>query len=130
MILAFMSCDSDNAPGHHEALSQIRELISNENAYTVTKLSYVNGFQKDTSNYVVSTTFTRKFKVSSKELANEVGFLMAIKVWAIYGSFEPGDSFDEAQDFLFLRTEKGWILQGFDGGESSVQSKHIQSAQN
>jgi hypothetical protein len=39
---------------------------------------------------------------------------------SLYGHFEPGDSFDEACQFRFLRTENGWILQGYEGDEEVV----------
>jgi hypothetical protein len=127
---------AQDRPNHENAKSQIMNLLSdgNEESFTITNLKYVNGFQKDTSNYIVMTTFTRVFKVSSgtfrKSLSSDnpilsvAGGLAASLTW---GHFEPGDSFDEACKFRFLRTENGWILQGFEG-DTVVENRHTEHA--
>jgi len=115
-------------------------MISDNRYFTITKLKYVNGFQRDTNNYIVSTTFTRVFKVSSKELSNKEGLgksksidenLINEMTWDLaigfmWGHFEPGDSFDEACEFRFLRTENGWILQS--GAQTVIVNRHTEHA--
>jgi hypothetical protein len=53
-------------PNHANALTQISKSIGvEEEAFDITKLAYVNGYQKDANNYVVSASYTRAWKVSS-----------------------------------------------------------------
>ena len=99
-------------------------------SFKITKLVYVNGFQKDPNDYVVFTTFTRGFKVSSSTYGKSSTADNPLQGWAerlvlssLYGKFEPGDSFDETCQFRFLRTENGWILQGYEG-DAEVVNKH------
>jgi hypothetical protein len=69
------SCHLVNAqdrPNHTDAVNQIRrENLSDNRFFAITHLTYVNGFEKDRNNYIVATTFTREFKVSSKEFYGE-----------------------------------------------------------
>jgi hypothetical protein len=135
---------AQDRPDHKDALSQINTLLSGDDTalaggsplfllawnsagssrdFKITKLEYVNGYQKDANNYIVATTYTRVFNVSlsgifKKSFADDP-LLPAAVIW---GHFESGDSFDEECKFLFLRTEKGWILQGYEGGFSVVTS--------
>jgi hypothetical protein len=129
LATATSGCHSTQ-PDHTDALSQIKTLISNDDgSFKITKLVYVNGFQKDPTDYVVFTTFTRVFKVSSstyeKSTADNpiVAFAERLVLSNLYGNFESGDSFDEACQFRFLRTENGWILQGYEG-DAEVVNKH------
>ncbi len=145
---------SQDRPDHTTALSQINNLISDEQYFTITNLVYVkeNSFQQDANNYIVSTTFTRTFKVSSATLKKSysdlpspsdssmpslvmksqvtlLGMLGPIYVDLHYGHFEPGDYFDEAQQFRFLRTESGWILQNDDDSSATVVvNRHTENA--
>lgn len=119
---------AQDRPDHTNALFQIIRQISDDRFYIITKPKYVNGFQKDPNNYVVLTTFTRVFTVSSSTYAKSAtsdnplqGFAERLVLSNLYGHFEPGDSFDESGKFSFLRTEKGWILQE---GDTVVENRH------
>src|ERR1035441_520411 len=125
---------AQDRPTHKDALSQIITQISDDRFYEITKPKYVNGFQKDPNNYVVLTTFTRVFKVSSSTYGKSAtsdnplqGFAERLVLSNLYGHFEPGDSFDESAKFRFLRTENGWILQGFEDDEV-VENRHTVNA--
>jgi hypothetical protein len=132
-VVSFHLAYAQDRPDHTNALSQIKKLISNDDgsgSFTITKLVYVNGFQKDISNYIVLTTFTREFKVSSGTFQKSISSDNPVVSWAggmaasvIWGHFEPGDSFDEECQFRFLRTENGWILQGYEG-DTVVKNRH------
>jgi len=133
-IIVTIACGVPNTPEHGNALDQIKENIS-DTSYKITKLTYVNGLQEDVNHYVVGVTYTRTFKVSSNELAgreaaktelsikgfaNLLGTELAIAF--LWGQFSAGDSFDEACEFNFLKTEKGWVLTGINGSPSIVDS--------
>ena len=135
-IALFAGCGvAQDRPDHTNALSQIKTLISNDDgSFKITKLVYVNGFQKDPNNYIVFTTFTTVFKVSSSTYEKSVtsdnplqAFGERVAISIHYGHFEPGDSFDESAKFRFLRTENGWILQGFEG-DAVVENRHTANA--
>jgi hypothetical protein len=144
-VIASSLAYAQDRPDHTTALSQINTLISNDDGalaggsvlfqlawkdsggssrdFRITNLKYANGYQQDANNYIVDATYTRTFKVSlsgifQKSWADDP-LLPAALIW---GHFESGDSFDESAKFLFLRTEKGWILQGYEGGFSVVTS--------
>jgi hypothetical protein len=132
--VSFHPAYAQDRPDHKNALSQIIRQISDDRFYTITKLEYANGFQKDPNNYVVLTTFTKVFKVSSSTYGKSAtsdnplqAFAERLVLSNLYGHFEPGDSFDESAKFSFLRTEKGWILQGFEG-DSVVETRHTEHA--
>ena len=136
MLTALSACAAAaDRPDHKDALSQIlRQINDNDKLYTITKLEYANGFQKDPNDYIVLTTFTRVFKVSSSAFAKAMASDNPIRAWAeslvlskLYGHFEPGDSFDESGKFGFLRTEKGWILQGYEE-DPVIETKHTEHA--
>jgi hypothetical protein len=149
-VIASNLAYAQDRPDHKNALSQINTLLSNDDGalsgggalyegsallqltwnsngssrdFTITKPEYVNGYQKDTNNYIVAATYTRMFKVSLSGIFGQSWaddpLLPAVLIW---GHFESGDSFDESAKFLFLRTEKGWIIQGYEGGFSVVTS--------
>jgi hypothetical protein len=141
-VASFHLAYAQDRPEHNNALSQIKTLLSNDDTalvggsplwllawnsagssrdFTITNLKYVNGYQKDANNYIVATTYTRAFNVSLSGIFKKPDdpLLPAALIW---GHFESGDSFDEECKFLFLRTENGWILQGYEGGFSVVTS--------
>src|SRR5208282_2079694 len=67
-VVSFHSAYATDRPDHKNALAQIRNLIGGDDRYFyITKPNYVNGFQRDTNDYIVFTTYTIVFKVSSKE---------------------------------------------------------------
>jgi hypothetical protein len=143
-VASFHLAYAQDRPDHTNALSQINTLLSSDDTalaggaplfllawnsagssrdFEITNPKYVNGYQKDPNNYIVAATYTRRFKKSlsgifKKSFADDP-LLPAALIW---GHFESGDSFDEECKFLFLRTENGWILQGYEGGFSVVTS--------
>jgi hypothetical protein len=146
VVASFHSAYGQNSPDHKDALNQIKNDSGSPWISSITKLEYVNGYQIDDNHYVVATTFTRVFKVSSKELydkdgvyrgkavdkaidENPLAATMAVlqNLLVNYGRFEPADSLDEACNYLFLRTEKAWILQGSQGVESII-TRHTERA--
>ena len=125
---------AQDRPDHKNALAQIMSQLSDP-SYSITKLQYANGFEKDQNNYIVFTTYTRVFKVSSSTFAKSISdsdnplmrWAQSVAVSSVYGHFEPGDSFDESAQFRFLRTENGWLLQGFEGDEV-IEARHTENA--
>jgi hypothetical protein len=133
IVLLLAGCGhAQDRPTHKDALDQISKLIS-EDGSTITKPVYVNGFRKDSNDYIVLMTFTRNFMVSSstyeKSTADNpiIAFAESVALSSLYGHFEPGDSFDEACKFRFPRTENGWILQGYEG-DAEVVNRHTPHA--
>ena len=129
-----LACSATDRPDHKNALTQIMSQLSDP-SYSITKLQYVNGFEKDQNNYIVLTTYTRVFKVSSSTFAKSISdsdnplvrWAQSVAVSSVYGHFEPGDSFDVSAKFRFLRTENGWVLQGFEGDEVT-EARHTERA--
>jgi hypothetical protein len=143
VLASNLACAQDR-PNHTNALSQITTLLSNDDGalsggsalaqlawkdsngssrdFTITKPEYVNGYQKDTNHYIVAATYTRTFKVSLSGIFKKLADDPLLPAALIWGHFESGDSFDESCNFSFLRTEKGWIIQGYEGGFSVVTS--------
>jgi hypothetical protein len=125
---------AQDRPDHKNALTQIMSQLSDP-SYSITKLQYANGFEKDQNNYIVLTTYTRVFNVSSSTFAKSISdsdnplvrWAQSVAVSSVYGHFEPGDSFDESAQFRFLRTENGWLLQGFEGDEV-IEARHTERA--
>ena len=133
VVSSHPACAQDR-PDHKNALTQIMSQLSDP-SYSITKLQYANGFEKDQNNYIVLTTYTRVFKVSSSTFAKSISdsdnplvrWAQSVAVSSVYGHFEPGDSFDESAKFRFLRTENGWVLQGFEGDEVT-EARHTEHA--
>lgn len=129
-----MACSATDRPDHKNALTQIMSQLSDP-SYSITKLQYANGFEKDQNNYIVLATYTRVFKVSASTFAKSISdsdnplvrWAQSVAVSSVYGHFEPGDSFDESAKFRFLRTENGWVLQGFEGDEV-IEARHAERA--
>jgi hypothetical protein len=133
VVSSHPACAQDR-PDHKNALAQIMSQLSDP-SYSITRLQYANGFEKDQNNYIVFTTYTRVFKVSSSTFAKSISdsdnplvrWAQSVVVSSVYGHFEPGDSFDESAKFRFLRTENGWILQGYEG-DAEVVNRHTEIA--
>ncbi len=124
VVASFHSAYGQNRPDHKDALNQIRKMLSDDRILEITKLTYVNGTQTDINHYVVAVTYTRVFKVSSKTLYDKDGmpiqnpanaadaaltilsYMINASSGNLYGHFEPGDSFDEECQFIFIGTRK------------------------
>src|ERR1039458_9544126 len=70
VVSSHPACAQDR-PDHKNALTQIMSQLSDP-SYSITKLQYANGFEKDQNNYIVLTTYTRVFKVSSSTFAKSI----------------------------------------------------------
>jgi len=122
-------------PSHEAALTQIRQALPDNAEFTATNFRYANGYALDANRYVVVVTYKLNMKVSSdpdnvgKKTPNQdFGDALAEVALALkLGHFEPGDSFDAAQEWIFQNTENGWILQG-PKGDAEVTARHTPNA--
>ena len=124
-------------PSHETALSQIRRAVPDSYAIALTNFKYANGYSLDANRYVVVVTFKLTTKISSdpskskqsfnKDLQSGMNAFGEIVLTMALGHFEPGDSFDEAEEFIFLNTENGWIYQG-PKGDAQVTARHTPNA--
>jgi hypothetical protein len=137
-LLSLAYCQSALAggrPSHETALAQIRRALPDNYAVTVTDLKYVNGYALDAGRYVAVVTYKLNMKISSeksnqsfnKDLKSGINAFGELTLIMMFGHFEPGDSFDEAQEYIFLDTENGWILQG-PKGDAQVTARHTPNA--
>jgi hypothetical protein len=129
MLITMSLCgcgDSAAAPSHAEATKQILQFIRDNvspDAFDVYKFDYDNGFEEDgnPNKYIVSGTV----KIRLKEDMAQINLTPMGKLWGRdFLSIPGGLNWDfpknamkgaptgfEAQ-YEFLKTEKGWILQG------------------
>ena len=124
-MLALAACS--DKPSSSEVTDQVKELLLGEPMAHVDHLKQINGYKKD-SNYYVAVinyhiTMLESFDQMTKEASSvktdsksaiASGFGLFALSLKFGGRFQKGSEFEVTDNYLFLKTDKGWILQGLD----------------
>lgn len=132
---------------HALAIEKIRDYLNSPGIMEIKNIKYTNGYEQDHNHYIVVANYSIIFKKPIGEIATSEDLprldnknnseqikaadnymiksaVLAMALRIKYGDIHRGDAFDESCEFIFLRTENGWIVQKTNG-DAIILASHI-----